>query len=94
MGVDVDPDDTPELSRKLGYANAKKIARQQNRSAADYAAGNPNTGSERFQDQVAYLESLTGREVAWEWMTSRRGRTWRIATEFVQWFHYHSTREF
>jgi hypothetical protein len=89
-----DPErDVAELRRDIGGSKALQVVRQQNESAHDYAVGNPNTGHNRFVNQVETMESLLGASVAWEWLTDRKGRrTYRVATKFVQWFYYHAAR--
>ena len=95
LGVDSDPSlviDIDNLIGDFGGTAAVAITHQQNESSRAYSLGDDTLGNERFVDQVAYLESLTGKRIVFEWMRTRRNGTVRIARDYVQWFYYHATR--
>lgn len=87
-----DPD---ALISEAGTSGALRVAREQNESSHAYAAGQFQPGNQRFANQVATMEAVLGRKVAWQWLTDRKGRqTYRVATDYVQWFYYHAIRKF
>lgn len=87
-----DPD---SLILDAGVPGALRIAREQNESAHAYSAGEFQPGNRRFADQVATMEAVLGHRVRAEWLFDRKGKqTYRIASDYVQWFYYHAIRKF
>jgi hypothetical protein len=89
-GVDKDADQrraAEDLVAAVGPENAVELAEQQNRVTQEYGRGHYLPGNERWANQIAIMQRMTGRAV-------RIGRVkkWLVASDYEQWFWYHGKR--
>lgn len=90
---DTPPGGINALAAATSLYGAQTILDEELESLRAFQTGHHDPGSDRFVNQIARLESLGAMNVRWHWWTDRKGRnTYRVATDFVEWFFYHSSR--